>query len=167
MTAKATWPERGQSDTALLGRVPQCHLGWQTGLGASRLAHHRRAPPSPIHTEVRAISEQQLSSMDSALREVVETRWWAVTMEVFSQRVHKYSFVDRVYGYVDSDKSVHLWTALSTDNRGDRGQIYEEQGKMYEDYPDTRFDFFVLCVPRLKKPLSETIPSSFNVLSGR
>ena len=88
-------------------------------------------------------------------------------MEVFSQRVHKYSFVDRVYGYVDSDKSVHLWTALSTDNRGDRGQIYEEQGKMYEDYPDTRFDFFVLCVPRLKKPLSETIPSSFNVLSGR
>ncbi len=86
-------------------------------------------------------------------------------LAVFAQRVADYPFVRGVYGGV-GDESIRLWTVLSTDDRDDRGTIYEEEGRMFDEHPDIQFDFFVLCLPRLKKPLSETIPAGFDLVSG-
>lgn len=84
-----------------------------------------------------------------------------MVMARFAQRVREYPFAERVYGRVDGDRIIRLWTVLSTDSAEDRAKIYEEQGRMLDECPDMLFDFFVLSLPRLKRPLSEVIPSRF------
>ena len=83
----------------------------------------------------------------------------------FAANAYRIGGVQAVYFKTGADSINHLWTLVERDEYELREQVYEAESQMYTDFPDQRFDFYVVTASRIRQDLRKTIPVDFTLIT--
>ena len=85
---------------------------------------------------------------------------------VFATSAYQIDGVKKVYYKQTEENIVYIWTVVKKDDLSLRSKVYEVESALYEQFPKTRFDFYVITLERSqRKDIKEIIPRGFSLIT--